>query len=158
MKTCKRSFALILAILLMLAACGAFMVCAADGDANKPTVRATNVEAALTLEYKQTKTFDFEAENLPDGASVHVFQNGEDKGETLSYTVEKATEDYIIEAKAIDKDGSVIATSGEIKVTVKNGIGDRLRDFFKNSLHTLGDGVMDFFGAIFMRIWVFLHR
>ncbi len=127
-------------------------------EAETVTVKVINCDNALTIGYKETKSFEFETENLPRDAAVHVFCNGEDMGETTYYSVYSPTEDYTVEAKVLDPDGKVLAASGEIKVTVKNGFFDRLSFSIKKGFRTFGDAVMDIFGAIFMRIWIFLHR
>lgn len=156
MKNCKTCLSLLLSILLVI---GTFSLGAAavDGAADKAVVRAVNCGSELTLEYKQTKTFDFEAENLPEGAALHVYHNGKDEGEGATITIEKATGDYTVEAKALAADGSEIASSGEIKVTVKNGLADRVKATLQNGLRTFGDAVADIFSAIYMTILVFLN-
>ena len=63
-----------------------------------------------------------------------------------------------MEAKALDGDGAVVAKSGVILVTVKNGPFDRFKAFLKSTFRTIGDAVMDVLSAIFMTVWVFLHR
>lgn len=155
MKTGKRFLSLIFSILFVF---GTAVAAFAVDDSGKTTVRATNCGSEVTLEYKQSKTYEFEAENMPEGASIHVFCNGEDRGAGTYINVNDPTEDYTVEAKVLDADGSVIAASGEIRVTVKNGFFDRFKASLKNVFGTIGDAIMDVLSAIFMRIWIFLHR
>ena len=129
-----------------------------DPASAEPTVRVLNSESEVTVGYKETRYYEFEASNLPAGAAVHVFLNGEDHDTSTIIYVTKPTEDYTVEAKIIDADGNVLAVSGEIRVTVKNGFFDRLTAAVKDGARTAGDAVMDILGAIFMRIWIFLHR
>ena len=89
-------------------------------------------ESEITLGYKESKRFAFEPEFVPEGATAHIFYNGEDRGEGTSIEVKEPTDDYTVECKVLDKDGNEIATSGEIKVKVKNSFFDRLKWFFNN--------------------------
>ena len=96
------------------------------------TVVKTDSESEITTDYKESKRYAFEPEFVPEGATAHVFYNGEDRGEGTSIEVKEPTEDYTVECKVLDADGNEIATSGEIKVKVKNSFFDRLRWFFNN--------------------------
>lgn len=160
MKTGQSILSVFLAFLVMLSATavGGVYLTAFAIDGGETTVKVTNWDGSAALQYKQSKTFEFEAQNLPEGAAVHVYYNGEDRGEGTYINVEKPTEDFTVEAKVLDKDGGEIASSGEIKVAVNHGFLDRLKDFIQNTFGTASDAVMDIFGAIFMRIWIFLHR
>ncbi|MBQ4244824.1 MAG: InlB B-repeat-containing protein, partial [Clostridia bacterium] len=80
--------------------------------------------------YREDVTYKADATDLPEGAEVHWFVNGEDVGTGESYTVEDPTEDYTIQAKVIDKDGNVVEESSTAKVKVRNGFFDRLKAFF----------------------------
>lgn len=156
MKTTKRIFSLMLCALLLLGAvCTTYAI---DGGEAKPSIKPSNVEYEVTVAYKQSKTYEFEATDLPDDATVHVYCNGEDWGEGTYITVEKPTEDFTVEAKILDKDGQVIAASGEVKVMVQNTFADKLKDLFHNTFGRFFDGIGDIFGAIFMRIWIWLHK
>lgn len=148
MKTGKKLLSVILAITLAFGV----IVTAFAADGGAPSVTVTNSEKEVTVGYKENKHYDFEAANLPEGAELHVFVNGEDKGETTYVYVNDPTEDYVIEARAIDKDGGVIASSGEIKVTVKNGAFDKALAFVKNIFFSFVDGVADLFGSFFVKI------
>ena len=152
MKTCKKASCLLLSLLLLLL--GSMSVCAADGDVS---VRVTNSETDVTVGYRETKCFEFETTALPDGASVYVFLNGEQLREDTYVCVSDPTEDYTVEARVLDAQGAVIASSGVIHVTVKNGVFDRLLALFKNTVGTAADAVADVLSAIFMRIVVFLN-
>ena len=156
MKTGNKALSLLLAILLVFGT--AFTALAVDGgEPEGTTIKAADMDGKVVLEYKETKSFYFEAQNVPQGASVHVFRNGEDCGEDTYICVKNPTEDFTVEGKVLDADGNVIAASGEIKVTVKNGILDRVRAFFRDTFGTAADAAGDFLGAIFMKILVFLN-
>ncbi len=96
------------------------------------TVVNIDSESEITTDYKESKRYAFEPEFVPEGATAHVFYNGEDRGEGTSIEVKEPTEDYTVECKAFDADGNEIASSGEIKVKVKNSFFDRLKWFFNN--------------------------
>ena len=99
--------------------------------------------------YKEDKTFTAEADNLPEGAEIHWFVDGEDAGTGSSYTVEDPTEDYTVQAKVIDKDGNVLAESETAKVHVKNGFFDRLKAFFAELIEKiLGKAIADLLSSV----------
>ena len=89
-------------------------------------------ESELTLGYKESKRFAFEPEYMPEGATAHVFYNGEDRGEGTSIEVKEPTDDYTVECKVLDADGNEITTSGEIKIKVKNSFFDKIKWFINN--------------------------
>ena len=162
MKTGKRMISLILSLLLVLAMTFVggmtLPICAIDGSAEgQATVKVTNSEMHVTVDYKQSRSFEFEASGVPDGAAVYVFFNGEKLRADLQVTVSEPTEDYTVEARILDANDETIASSGEIEVTVKNGFLDRVAAFLKNAFGTAADAVADVFGAIFMKILVFLN-
>ena len=102
-----------------------------------------------TTGYKEDQTFTVDTSNLPEGAEVHWFVNGEDAGTGSSYTVEDPTEDYTVQAKVIDKDGNVLAETEEQKVTVKNGFFDRLKAFFAELIEKiLGKAIADLLSSV----------
>lgn len=157
MKTCKKIGSLLLVLLLVCGFAGMTFTSRA-ADAGEPSVRVTNSESEVIAEYKQTGYFEFRAENLPDGAAVHVFLNGEDRGESTYIYVNHPTEDYTVEAKILDRDGSAIASSGVIRVTVKNGFSDRVRSFFVYTVRSFFDGIADVVASFFVRILFFLFN
>lgn len=155
MKNIKKIISLIMSLLIACGVLAAGTSAFAYGDAlnavsegGETTVKPFNLDADLILDYKATKTFEFEAENVPEGAEIHIYVNGEDKGATDTVTVEDAVENYTVEAKVIDANGKEIASSGVINVTVRNSIVDRA----KSSLNKFSDALLDIVGAFFMTI------
>ena len=150
MKRSQKVTSLVLALVLAL---GLVMPTLAVDAA--PTVTAVNGESSVTVGYKETKQSEFEAANLPAGAAVHVFLNGEDQGEAVYLYVNEPTADYTVEAKVLDEGGRELATSGVISVTVKNGPLDRAAAFFKNTVLRAVDGIADVIGSFFVSILYF---
>ncbi|MBR3439786.1 MAG: hypothetical protein IKH13_09825, partial [Clostridia bacterium] len=97
----------------------------------------------ITLDYKESKNYNFNVEYMPERASAHIFINGEDRGEGMTYEVKEPTDDYTVECKVINENGDEIATSGEIKAKVKNSFFDRLRWFFNNFWANIFKAIID---------------
>ena len=116
---------------------------------NEPTVTIDGFEENSETGYKEDKTFTADAKDLPEGAEIHWFVNGEDVGTGESYTVEDPTEDYTVQAKVIDKDGNVLAETETQKVHVKNGFFDRLKAFFAELIEKiLGKAIADLLSSV----------
>ncbi|MBR6004638.1 MAG: hypothetical protein IK063_00240, partial [Clostridia bacterium] len=102
-----------------------------------------------TTGYKEDQTFTVDTKDLPEGAEVHWFVNGEDVGTGSSYTVKDQTSDYTVQAKVIDKDGNVLTETEEQTVKVKNGFFDRLIAFLAELIEKiLGKAIVDFFSSV----------
>ncbi len=97
----------------------------------------------ITLNYKESKSYNFNVEYMPEWASAHIFVNGEDKGEGTAYEVKEPTDDYTVECKVLNENGDEVASSGEITAKVKNGFFDRLKWFFNNILTVILKSVID---------------
>ena len=82
-------------------------------------------------------------ENLPEGAEIHWFVNGEDVGTGESYTVEDPTEDYNIYAAAVDADGNTLDETQVQAVKVRNGFMDKLKWFFSDFWNNIFKAVID---------------
>ena len=117
--------------------------------ANITSIQIENYEENSEIGYKEDVTYTADVSDLPEGAEIHWFVNGEDVGTGESYTVENPTEDYTIQAKVIDKDGNVISESVEQKITVKNGFFDRLKAFFAELIEKiLGKAIADLLSSV----------
>ncbi|MBR4766548.1 MAG: Ig-like domain repeat protein [Clostridia bacterium] len=116
---------------------------------SKPTVSIDDFEENSEIGYKEDVIYRVSTEDLPEGAEVHWFVNGEDVGVGEGLGVEDPTEDYTVQAKVIDKDSNVIAESETAKVHVKNGFFDRLKAFFAELIEKiLGSFLADLFSSI----------
>ncbi len=117
--------------------------------ANITSIQLENYEENSETGYKEDKTFTVKADDLPEGAEIHWFVNGEDVGTGESYTVEDPTDDYTVQAKVLDKDGNVVKESAVQKVKVKNGFFDRLIAFILNLIEKiLGKAIIDFLSSV----------
>ena len=117
--------------------------------ANITSIQIENYEENSETGYKEDKTFTVKAEDLPEGAEVHWFVNGEDVGTGESYTVEDPTDDYNIYAEVIDKDGNTLDTTKTQSVKVKNGFFDRLKAFFAELIEKiLGKAIADLLSSV----------
>ncbi len=117
--------------------------------ANITSIQIEDYEENSETGYKEDKTFTVKAEDLPDGAEIHWFVNGEDVGTGESYTVEDPTDDYNIYAEIIDKDGNTLDTTKVQSVKVRNGFFDRLKAFFAELIEKiLGKAIADLLSSI----------
>ncbi len=82
---------------------------------------------ALTLNYRQNKTFTADTKGVPEGGKVQWYLNGEKAGEGKTFKVENPEDDYKVQSKIVDKDGNTVAESETVKVTVKHGFFDKLK-------------------------------
>ena len=95
-----------------------------------PTVSIKNYTPFKSVNYKATSTYKAITTDAPADSSVHWFINGEDVYTGEKYTVNKAENDYTVQAKLIGADDSVLAESETESVEVKNSFCDRLTWFF----------------------------
>ena len=117
--------------------------------ANITSIQIEDYEENSETGYKEDKTFTVKAEDLPEGAEIHWFVNGEDVGTGESYTVEDPTDDYNIYAEVIDKDGNTLDTTKIQSVKVRNGFFDRLKAFFAELIEKiLGKAIADLLSSV----------
>ena len=96
------------------------------------TVRIVNNPGSVTLNYKTVVYISAEAQNMPEGAYIKWFKNGQDTGITDSEISFEGTGNVKLSVKAFDKDGNVLrdANGKEIadteEIIVNNGFFHRL--------------------------------
>lgn len=96
------------------------------------TVRIVNNPGSVTLNYKTVVYISAEAQNMPEGAYIKWFKNGQDTGITDSQISFEGTGNVKLSVKAFDKDGNVLrdANGKEIadteEIIVNNGFFHRL--------------------------------
>ena len=117
-------------------------------NGGETTVKAVDCESEITTDYKESRRFVFETENMPTSAAAHVYYNGEDRGEGTSIFIKEPKDDYTVECKVLDAEGNEIASSGEIKVMVKHSFFDKIKWFFNNLLRILIKAIIDGFGKV----------
>ena len=89
-----------------------------------------NGNRSSVLGYKENQTFTADTADLPEGAEVQWFVNGEEAGTGSEYTVVGPKDDYTVQAKVLDKDGNVLSESSEQNIKVKHGFFDKILFFF----------------------------
>ena len=100
------------------------------------TVSIVNYVTTKEIDYKATITFTVEVDNPIDGASVHWFVDGEDKGTGETFTVKQAQTSFTIQAKYI-VNGNVLAESQQESVNVKTSFFAKLIAFFRSLFGSL---------------------
>lgn len=112
-----------------------------------PVIKIHNFTANKTVDYRTTITFSVdEIQNPVDDASVHWFINGQDKGESDTYTEKEAKATYTVQAKYM-KGNTVLAESETETVSVKTGFFARLKAFFRALFGRLPKEVQEYLGV-----------
>ena len=101
-----------------------------EKNAELTTVVIQNYTSNKTVDYKTTITFSATVENAVNGAVVHWYIDGQDKGAYDTYTVTKAKKSFTVQVKYI-KDGVTLAESEVEKVSVKTDFFSKLLAFFR---------------------------
>ena len=115
----------------------------------EPAVVIDDYEENFEIGYKDSMIYRATAVDVPEGAAIHWFVNDEDIGAGEGIGVEEPTDDYTVQAKIIGKDGSVLAESGVMNVTVRKTFFDRLIAFFAGIIDAIIGGTLgEFLGGI----------
>ena len=115
-----------------------------------PVINIHNYTASKTIDYRATITFSVdEIQNPVDGASVHWFIDGQDKGATDTFTMREARQKFTIQAKYV-KDSSILAESETEIINVNNGFFARLKAFFRALFGRLPKVVQEYLGIEFI--------
>ena len=86
-----------------------------------PSVKIVDYKSTRTVWFHRTLTFTADAADVPEGAQIRWYLNGEEVGAGETYTVEYPTDDYTIQAKIVSPaDGEVFAESEVETVDVVN--------------------------------------
>ncbi len=118
---------------------------------NEPAiVMIQNYTPTRTEAYKTTMTFTAETADMPSDASVHWFINGTDRGTGDKFTVEKATSDYTVQVKVLDKNGNVLSESETETVKINSGFFARLIAFFRSLFGLLPKVTQEYLGFDFI--------
>lgn len=95
-----------------------------------PIIKIHNYTANKTVDYRTTITFSADIANPVDGASVHWFIDGQDKGTGETYTAKEVKQKFTVQAKYM-KGNDILAESEVEAVKVKSGFIDKLIAFFR---------------------------
>lgn len=99
------------------------------------SVKIKNNPGSRTINYGETLRLTAEAANLPDGAKLYWYVNGDKKGEGTTFEVSPSSGSVEVKVKVVDKNGSDFS-GGEIsdsqKVSVNSGFFQKIISFFKN--------------------------
>lgn len=111
-----------------------------------PIIKIHNYTASKTIDYRTTITFSVDpVQNPVDGASIHWFIDGQDKGASDTYTVKEAKQKFTVQAKYV-KDSKAIAESETETVNVNAGFFARLKAFFRALFGRLPKVVQEYLG------------
>ena len=124
-----------------------FTVEVRNKPAPDPIIKIHNYTASKTVDYRTTITFSADpVQNPVDGATIHWFIDGQDKGASDTYTEKEAKVTYTVQAKYM-KGNTVLAESETETVTVKTGFFARLKAFFRALFGRLPKVVQEYLGV-----------
>lgn len=90
------------------------------------------------LDYKSTVLFTAEPVGMTDECEIRWFLNGEYAGTGETFEVYRATENYTVQAKIIDKNnGEVLAESKTERIYIKDSLSQKFKAFFKMLFNAL---------------------
>ena len=120
-----------------------------EADKPDPVIWIDDFEENTEIGYKDDMIFRASTADMPEGAEIHWFVDGEDVGTGEGLGVEDPTESYTVQAKIIDSEGNVLAESVTMNVKVKNGFFDRLKAFFAELIEKiLGKAIAELLTSI----------
>ena len=110
-----------------------------------PVIEIHNWVESRTVDYRTTITFSADVTNQVDGASVHWYIAGQNKGTGDTYTFKEAKQKFTVQAKYM-KDGKILAESEIETVNVKTGLFAKLKAFFRALFGRLPKVVQEYLG------------
>ena len=102
-----------------------------ESQGDETSVEIRNYINSQTIDYGTTITFVAIVENMPLGASVVWYKNGQKAGSGESFTVEKSTEPFMVQATVVSESKEMIAGSSTELVIVKTDFLSKLIGFLK---------------------------
>lgn len=117
-----------------------------DASAVRPTIAIRNFMTDRAVDYRTTITFTADVTNAVDGAAVHWFIDGQDKGTGETFEWKEAKQSYTVQAKYV-KGSEILAESESENVTVKTGFFAKLKAFFRALFGRLPKVVQEYLGV-----------
>ncbi len=99
------------------------------------TVNIKNNPGTKTIKYGEKLRLTAETANLPEGAKLYWYVDGEKKGEGTTFEVSPKSGSVEVTVKVVDKNGNPYSepeTSDSQRVAVKAGFFQKIISFFKN--------------------------
>lgn len=96
-----------------------------------PSVNIRNFITSRTVDFKTTITFKADIAHLPEKACVVWYKDGEAICSGEKFTVEHATETFVVQARVFDESGKALAESEIELVKVKTDFFSRIIAFFR---------------------------
>lgn len=96
-----------------------------------PSVSIRNFINSRTVDFKTTITFKADIAHLPEKACVVWYKDGEAICSCEEFTVEHATETFVVQARAFDESGKALAQSETELVKVKTDFFSRIIAIFR---------------------------
>ena len=100
-------------------------------EANNPSVDIRNFAYTCTVDYRTTITFTAITIDLPKGATIVWYLNGQITGEGEKLTVKEVRESFNIQAKIVDKNSDILNSSETELVKVKTDFFSKIIAFFR---------------------------
>jgi hypothetical protein len=97
----------------------------------KPEVGIRNFVNSRTVDYRTTITFTATADNIPEGAALIWYKDGQKSGEGEKFTVKEAKEAFTVQAKIVDENDTVLVASETELVKVKSDFFSKIIAFFR---------------------------
>ena len=97
----------------------------------KPEVSIRNFVNSQTVDYRTTITFTATVNNMPEGATIIWYKDGQRVGTGETFTVADAREAFTVQAKIIDDSGNTIDSTETELVKVKTDFFSRIIAFFR---------------------------
>lgn len=111
-----------------------------------PVIKIHNWVDSRTVDYRTTITFSVDdVQNPVDGASIHWFINGQDKGASDTYIVKEAKATFTVQAKYM-RGNTALAESETETVNVKTGFFAKLKAFFRALFRRLPKVMQEYLG------------
>ena len=95
------------------------------------SIGINNYVNPCTVDDKATITFTAITKDMPDNATVYWYIDGEKAGEGERITIEKTTEAFTVQAKAVDASGKILSSSETELIKVKTDLFSKLIAFFR---------------------------